>query len=76
MTAVGCWMPWPPPSPGWSARSQDWPSQTQGSGGADNDTLTGGDADDQGFGQSGDDRMVWNPGDDTAKGHTRAHHRS
>src|SRR2546430_10661886 len=24
-----------------------------------------GDADDQGFGQSGNDRMVWNPGDDT-----------
>ena len=33
-------------------------------GGADNDTLTGGDADDQAFGESGNDRMVWNLGDD------------
>jgi transposase len=30
-TAVGCWIPWPPPSPGWSARSQAWPSPTKGS---------------------------------------------
>ena len=34
-------------------------------GGGDNDTLSGGDADDQVFGQGGNDRMVWNPGDDT-----------
>ena len=27
--------------------------------------MTGGDADDQAFGQGGNDRMVWNPGDDT-----------
>ena len=27
--------------------------------------MTGGDADDQVFGQSGRDRMIWNPGDDT-----------
>jgi transposase len=31
MTAVGCWMPWPPPSPGWNARSPRWPSPTRGS---------------------------------------------
>ena len=31
MTAGGCWMPWPPPSPGWSARSPRWPSPTHGS---------------------------------------------
>lgn len=30
-TAVGCWMPWPPRSPGWSARSLAWPSPTHGS---------------------------------------------
>jgi Ca2+-binding RTX toxin-like protein len=29
------------------------------------DTLTGGDADDEAFGQGNDDRMIWNPGDDT-----------
>ncbi len=35
-------------------------------GGAGNDTpLTGGDADDQVFGQAGNDLMIWNPGDDT-----------
>ena len=34
-------------------------------GGADNDTLTGGDADDQVFGEADNDRMIWNPGDDT-----------
>ena len=33
--------------------------------GGGNDTLIGGDADDQAFGQADDDRMVWNPGDDT-----------
>jgi Ca2+-binding RTX toxin-like protein len=27
--------------------------------------MTGGDADDQVFGQAGNDRMIWNPGDDT-----------
>jgi Ca2+-binding RTX toxin-like protein len=27
--------------------------------------LTGGDGDDQVFGEAGDDRMIWNPGDDT-----------
>ena len=27
--------------------------------------LTGGDADDQMFGEGGNDRMIWNPGDDT-----------
>ena len=27
--------------------------------------LTGGDADDQVFGEAGNDRMIWNPGDDT-----------
>jgi transposase len=27
----GCWTPWPPPSPGWSARSPRWPSPTPGS---------------------------------------------
>src|SRR5215218_5089814 len=30
-TAVGCWMPWPPRSCGWSARSPDWPSPIPGS---------------------------------------------
>ena len=30
-TAAGCWMPWPPRSPGWSARSPPWPSPTHGS---------------------------------------------
>ena len=33
--------------------------------GGGNDTLIGGDADDQAFGQADDDRMVRNPGDDT-----------
>ena len=27
--------------------------------------LTGGDGDDQVFGEGGNDRMIWNPGDDT-----------
>src|SRR5262249_56618235 len=27
--------------------------------------LTGGDGDDQVFGEAGNDRMIWNPGDDT-----------
>jgi hypothetical protein len=30
-TAVGCWTPSPPPSPGWKARSPPWPSPTHGS---------------------------------------------
>jgi hypothetical protein len=30
-TAAGCWMPWPPPSPGWSGRFMRWPSPTPGS---------------------------------------------
>ena len=30
-TAVGCWTPWPPPSPGWKAKSPPWPSPTHGS---------------------------------------------
>jgi hypothetical protein len=30
-----------------------------------NDTLTGGDADDQIFGEADNDRIIWNPGDDT-----------
>jgi transposase len=30
-TAVGCWMAWPPRSPGWSARSQAWLRPTHGS---------------------------------------------
>src|SRR5829696_3083732 len=34
-------------------------------GGAGNDTLTGGDANDQMFGEAGNDRMIWNPGDDS-----------
>jgi transposase len=33
-TAVGCWTPWPPRSPGWNARSQDGPSPTHGPGAA------------------------------------------
>ena len=34
-------------------------------GGSDNDTLSGGDARRPAFGEAGDDRMIWNPGDDT-----------
>ena len=34
-------------------------------GGSEHDTLVGGDADDQVFGQGGSDWMIWNPGDDT-----------
>jgi transposase len=30
-TAVGCWTPWLPPSPGWSGKSMRWPSPTHGS---------------------------------------------
>jgi len=30
-TAVGCWTPWPPRSPGWSGRSPGWPNPTHGS---------------------------------------------
>ena len=31
-TAVGCWMPWPPRSPGWNARSPGWPTRPTGPG--------------------------------------------
>jgi transposase len=31
MTAAGCWMPWPPRSPGWSGRSVRSPRPTPGS---------------------------------------------